>query len=328
MAAAPARGLRRAQAAAIATVAARALFTDALQIKLQDIETDATRDQVGSELVTAITAAIGTAWRSAGVSLATVVTAIEAHNVEPLGSAHVALVAGHNSDADAHPGVVGHRGAAVYTGGLVYDAVANELSGTHVDQAGSVLHRDVFYGKVPGALGGITNIDGLSMTVDAKTFPLTDVDAVPVAARQLQKERLFVFLLGAAEWRLIEPLIFPSPVSDYPRYGVFNGESEALPTAAQFLGGQVWMAQQSYGTAIVGRTESEYHWVADRRDDLAVFAFGAPSLLPNAISNSRRYRLDPVSILIGGVQYWAYRSKFKQGTGWINYDYQVVLRPG
>ena len=323
----PSTGITAAQAEAIATVAARALFTDALQIKLQDIEADATRDQVGSELVTAITAEIGTAWRAAGVSLATVATAIEAHDVDPLGSAHVALVAGHNSDAGAHPGVVGHRGAAIYSGVIFYDAVANRLSGTHVGQDGRVLPRDVFYGLAPGSLGGVASINGLSMTVDGNTWPLTDVDAVPIAPRQLQKARLFVFLLGATEWRLIEPLVFPSPVSDYPRYGLFTGDNEALPTAAQFLGGQVWMAQQSYGTAIV-RTEDEYHWIADRRDDLAIIATGSPSLLPNALANTRHYRLDPVSILIGGVQYWAYRSKRKLRTGFINYDYQVVLRPG
>ena len=322
----PSTGITAAQAEAIAALAARAIFTDALQVKLQGIEVAATRDQAGTEIIAAITAEIGTAWREVGISVATLAAAIATHDTGPLGVVHDALVAGHNTDPDAHPGVVGPRGGAVYTGPLVYDVGTNRLSLSHVTQPGVLQHLDIFYGLIPSAVGGVATTDGLTMTGDGFTFALTDVDGVPIAPRQLQKSRLFVFVLGSHEWRLVEPLPFPSPVADYPRYGVFSGRSETVPTAAQFLGGAVWMAQQSYGDPIV-RTDNEIHWVADRRDDLAIIAFGSQVQLPNTINNSRRFRLDPVPLLIAGVQYWAYRSRFVAGTGFLSNDYQVVLRP-
>ena len=323
---APSTGITVAQAEAIAALAARAIFTDALQVKLQGIERDATRDQAGTEIVAAITAEIGTAWRETGISVALLTSAIATHDTGPLGVAHDALVAGHNTDMGAHPGVVGHRGAAVFTGQMFYDVGANLLSLSHLTQPGLIQWLDVFYGLVPDTLGGVASTNGITVTGDGITRPLTDADGVPIAPRQLHKQRIFVFVLALTGWRLIEPLALPSPVPVYPRYGVFSGSSETLPTAQQFLGGAVWMAQQSYGDAIV-RTANEFHWVADRRDDLAVIAFGSPSVPPNSITNIRRFRLDPVSILIGGVQYWAYRSRFVVGIFFINYDYQVVLRP-
>ena len=318
-------GITEAQARAIALVATRTIFSDALEQKLLGVESGATADQTGAEIVAAITGAIGAAWRTAGVTLTTLESAIATHDAEPLGGAHVTVIAGHNADAAAHPGVVGHRGAAVYTGPMLYDAGANQLRFSHSLQAGLLQWRDIFYGLVPTGVANVSTTSGMTLTGDGITEPITDPDGVPIAPRQLRDGRLYVFMLGST-WRLIESLSLPSPVPEYPRYGVFSGTSEVLPTAAQFLGGAVWMAQQSYGDAIV-RTESEFHWVADRRDDLGIIAFGAPSAEPNTLTNSRRYRLAPVGILIGGVQYYAYRSLFPSGTGLLRGDYQVVLRP-
>ena len=321
-------GISLATAQAVAAAAARAVFTGALEAKLQGIETSATRDQTGAELVAAITAAIGASWQDAGVTLSQLSSAITTHDNGALDAVHVPLLEDHNMDANAHSGLVGMRGAATFTGLVAYSADLHRLTGTHVLQPGVAASQDTYYGFVPDSVGDDDSIVGLSLHVDAVQRPLVDVDGIPVAARQLRKGRLYLFYAAifGLKWWIGEPLVLPSPVAEYPRYGVFSGESETLPSAAAFLGGAVWMAQQSYGAAIA-RMGSEYHWVADRRDDLGVIAFGSPLLAPNLINNQRRSRLDPDPIMINNVQYYAYRSRFRVGTGFINYDYQVVLRP-
>ena len=322
-------GISLATAEAVAAAAARAVFTGAFEAKLQGIETSATRDQSGAELVAAITGAIGAAWQDAGVTLSQLASAVATHDGGALNAVHVSLVGDHNLDADAHPGILGATASArMFSGDMSYAAASHLLTGLHAGQVGAAARADLFWGAVPLGLAGDASIAELTLQVDQLELPLSDADGVPVAARQLQDHRLYPFFAGATRWQIATPLVFPSPVAQYPRYGLFTGDSTDLPAAAAFLGGAVWMAQQSYGDASV-RTASEYYWIADRRADLGVIAFGVPSAPPNLLANARfsLYPLDPESILIGGVQYYAYRSAFKLNRGFINYDYQVILRP-
>ena len=322
-------GISLATAQAVAAAAARAVFTGAFEAKLQGIETSATRDQSGAELVAAITGAIGAAWQDAGVTLSQLASAVATHDGGALNAVHVSLVGDHNLDADAHPGLLGATASArMFSGDMSYTAASHLLTGLHAGQVGVAARADLFWGSVPLGLAGDASIAELTLQVDQLELPLSDADGVPVAARQLQDHRLYPFFAGATRWQIATPLVFPSPVAEYPRYGLFTGDSTDLPAAAAFLGGAVWMAQQSYGDASV-RTASEYYWIADRRADLGVIAFGVPSAPPNLLANARfsLYPLDPESILIGGVQYYAYRSAFKLNRGFINYDYQVILRP-